>query len=193
MTSWLNQPVSRHTSPIHAPGFTRGLSMQVPELDAEGRLVTCPRTLKVKIPKGVTQGQRIRLAGQGGPGLGGAPAGDLYLEMVLAPHRLYHATGRDIHLDLPVAPWEVALGETVTVPTLGGNVELRIPPGSEAGTRLRLKGRGLPGNPPGDQYVVLEIVTPRADTDRARALYGQMKQEMAFDARAYLGGQADAA
>ena len=159
----------------------------MPQLDAEGRIVTRRRTLSVKIPKGVAGGQRIRLAGQGGPGLGGAPAGDLYLEVVLEPHRLYHVDGRDVYVDLPVAPWEAALGDTVTVPTLGGKVELRIPPGSQSGSKLRLKGRGLPGNPPGDQYVVLEVVAPKADSDAARTLYEKMKREMAFDPRANLG------
>ena len=142
----------------------------------------------MKFPRGVTQGQRIRLAGQGGSGLGGAPAGDLYLDVVLAPHRHFHVKGRDVFLDLPVAPWETALGETVTVPTLSGKVDLRIPPGSQSGARLRLRGRGLPGSPPGDQFAVLEIVTPKADTERTRALYEQMKREMAFDPRSGLGG-----
>lgn len=169
-------------------GTTRSLLLQVPELDDEGRVVTRARTLNVKIPKGVTEGQRIRLAGQGGPGLGGAAAGDLYLEVMLTPHRLYHVAGQDVYLDLPVAPWEAALGDTVTTPTLGGKVDLKIPAGSQSGTKLRLKGRGLPGNPPGDQYVVLDIVIPKADTDTARALYAQMKREMAFDPRASLGG-----
>ena len=167
-------------------GTTRSLSLQIPELDGEGRVVTRTHTLNVQIPKGVTEGQRIRLAGQGGPGLGGAAAGDLYLEVALAPHRLYHVSGRDVYLDLPVAPWEAALGDTVTTPTLGGKVDLKIPPGSQSGTKLRLKGRGLPGNPPGDQYVVLDIVTPKADTDTARTLYAQMKRELAFDPRAHL-------
>ena len=169
-------------------GATRSLSLQVPELDEQGHVTTRTRTLHVTIPKGVVQGQRIRLAGQGGPGLGGAAAGDLYLEVVFSLHPLFHADGRDVHLDLPVAPWEAALGATVTVPTLGGDVELKVPPGSRTGTKLRLKGRGLSGNPPGDQYVELEIQTPEAETDDARALYERMQREMAFDPRAGLGG-----
>lgn len=169
-------------------GTTRSLLLQVPELNDEGRVVTRARTLNVKIPKGVTEGRRIRLAGQGGPGLGGAAAGDLYLEVMFTPHRLYHVAGQDVYLDLPVTPWEAALGDTVTAPTLGGQVDLKIPSGSQSGTKLRLKGRGLPGKPPGDQYVVLDIVIPEADTDKARALYAQMKREMAFDPRANLGG-----
>ncbi len=168
-------------------GATRTLSLALPELDEEGRLATRPHTLNVRIPKGVVPGQRIRLGGQGGPGLGGAAAGDLYLEVAFEPHRLFEVVGRDVYLDLPVAPWEAALGETVTTPTLAGNVELKVPPGSQTGTRLRLKGRGLPGKPAGDQYVVLEIHTPKAETGGERALYERMKQEMAFDPRAGLG------
>ena len=168
-------------------GTTRSLSLPLPELDEAGRLVTRLHTLNVKIPQGVTQGQRIRLGGQGGPGLGGASAGDLYLEVVFAPHRIFQVAGRDVYLDLPVAPWEAALGETITTPTLGGNVDLKVRPGSQTGTRLRLKGRGLPGKPVGDQYVVLEIRTPTAETGDARALYERMKREMEFDPRANLG------
>ena len=168
-------------------GATRSLSLEVPQFDDEGRLVTRRHNLNVTIPKGVVQGQQIRLRGQGGPGLGGAPDGDLYLEVVFAPHSLFRAAGRDIHLDLPVAPWEAALGATVTAPTLGGDVELKIPAGSATGSRLRLKGRGLPGTPAGDQYVEIEIQTPKAETDEARALYERMSREMAFDPRAGLG------
>ena len=168
-------------------GTARSLSLQVPQLDEEGRLATRNRTLNVTVPKGIVQGQQIRLRGQGGPGLGGAPDGDLYLEVVFAPHPLFRADGRDVHLDLPVAPWEAALGETVTAPTLGDEVELKIPAGSGSGSRLRLKGRGLPGTPAGNQYVELEIQTPKGETDEARAFYERMKREMAFDPRAGLG------
>ncbi len=168
-------------------GTTTHLSLQVPELDSSGHMVTRPRTLKVKIPQGVTQGQRIRLAGQGAPGMGGAEPGDLYLEVHLKPHPLFHVDGKDVYLDLPIAPWEAALGDTVKVPTLGGPVDLKIPPGSGSGARLRLKGRGMPGQPPGDQYVVLKVVVPEARTDAERALYEKMKNELAFDARAHLG------
>ena len=167
-------------------GTTRGLSLQVPQIDDAGRLTTRSRSLNVTIPKGVVHGQQIRLRGQGGPGLGGASDGDLYLEIVFAPHSLFRAAGRSIHLNLPVAPWEAALGATVTAPTLGGDVELKIPAGSRTGTRLRLRGRGLPGTPAGDQYVEIEIQTPKAETDEARALYERMRQEMAFDPRASL-------
>jgi curved DNA-binding protein len=168
-------------------GATRTLNLSMPELDAQGRVAARSRNLNVKIPKGVTEGQRIRLSGQGGPGIGGGPNGDLYLEVSFEPHPIFHAQKRDIHVNLPVAPWEAALGATVPVPTLGGKVELRVPPGSQTGTKLRLRGRGLPGSPAGDQYVVLEIVVPKAQTPAARELYEKMEREMAFNPRAQLG------
>ncbi len=144
------------------------------------------RRLQVKIPPGVTEGQRIRLAGQGGPGAGGGPGGDLYLEVSIRPHARYRLEGRDVHMDLPVTPWEAALGATVNVPTLEGRVELKIPPGSQSGRRLRLKGRGLAGRPAGDQYVTLQIVTPPADTEQARAFYERMKKDLPFEPREHL-------
>jgi curved DNA-binding protein len=132
----------------------------------------------------VADGQVIRLAGQGSPGAGGGGRGDLYLKVVLRRHPLFTVEGRDVTLTLPVAPWEAALGATVTVPTLGGPVELRVPPGSRAGQKLRLKGRGLGGSPAGDQYVMLQVVLPPADSDRARAFYEKMRLELPFDPRA---------
>jgi curved DNA-binding protein len=136
------------------------------------------RTLEVRIPKGVRAGQRIRLAGQGSGG------GDLYLEIDFAPHRLYRLEGTDLYLDLPITPWEAALGATVKVPTLGGPVELTIPAGAQSGDKLRLRGRGLPATPtPGDQYVVLKMVTPAARTDAARDLYNRMASERPLDPR----------
>jgi curved DNA-binding protein len=169
-------------------GATRTITLQMPRLDAEGHVVTRERSLNVKIPKGVTEGQRIRLPGQSAGGIGGEPAGDLYLQIAFQPHPFFKAEKRDIHLQLPVTPWEAALGQTVTVPTLGGNVELKIPPGSQSGNRLRLKGRGLPGDPPGDQFVQLRIVTPRAETDAAKALYERMAQEIPMNPRVTLTG-----
>jgi curved DNA-binding protein len=167
-------------------GGSRTIELKAPQMDDGGRVTVKPRTLKVTIPPGVTEGQRIRLAGQGSAGVGGGPAGDLYLEIHLRPHRLFQVDGRDVTLTLPIAPWEAALGATVQTPTLAGPVELRIPSNAKAGQRLRLKGRGLPGNPPGDQYVVLKVVAPPADTPRAQELYEQMKREMSFDPRAEL-------
>ncbi len=144
------------------------------------------RTLRVTVPAGVTEGQSIRLTGQGEPASGRGRAGDLYLTVHIRPHRNLELDGRDVKLTLPVAPWEAALGATLTVPTLGGPVELRIPAQSQTGSRLRLRGRGLAGEPPGDQYVMLKVVLPPADTPAARELYERMKQELAFDPRAGL-------
>ncbi|HID49595.1 MAG TPA: J domain-containing protein [Chromatiales bacterium] len=168
-------------------GSERAITLRVPEVDASGHVVTRDRTLQVKIPKGITRGQRIRLRGQGAPGVGQGEAGDLYLEVEFEPHPFYRVEGRDIYLDLPVTPWEAALGATVAIPTLGGTVDLKIPPGSQTGRKLRLKGRGLPGTPPGDQYVILQIETPPAKDDKARALYQRMQQEMNFNPRRRLG------
>jgi curved DNA-binding protein len=168
-------------------GATRTITLQVPELDPQGHLHTRERVLNVRIPKGVKQGQHIRLAGQGAPGLGKGRAGDLYLEIEFRPHAYYHVDGRDLYLDLPVAPWEAALGSTAKAPTPGGIVDLKIPPGSKSGSKLRLKGRGIPGDPPGDLYVVLKIALPAADTEAAQTLYRKMEQELRFNPRAHLG------
>ena len=144
------------------------------------------RTIRINVPAGVTEGQKIRLAGQGGAPVGRGKAGDLYLGIRIRPHRLFKLDQRNVTLRLPLAPWEAALGTSVKVPTLGGSVEMRIPAGSQSGKTLRLRGRGLPGNPPGDQFVELEIVVPPADTPEAKALYEQMRTQLAFDPRADL-------
>lgn len=167
-------------------GGTRTIELRSPEMTADGHVVVKPRTLRVSIPAGVTDGQQIRLAGQGSPGIGGGPAGDLFLEVTIRPHRLFKAEGRDVTLTLPVAPWEAALGETVAVPTLGGSVDMKLPAGARAGQTLRLRGRGLPGQPPGDQFVLLQIVLP-PDSPRSRQLFEQMQREVPFDPRADLG------
>jgi len=168
-------------------GATRSITLRAPEVDAQGHVVTHERTLKVNIPKGVRQGQRIRLSGQGSPGFGGGPAGDLYLEIEFRPHNHYRAEGRDIYLTLPIAPWEAALGARVAAPTPGGKVDLKVPDGSTSGRKMRLKGRGIPGKPPGDLYVELSIAMPPADNEQARELYREMQQKLAFNPRAELG------
>jgi curved DNA-binding protein len=155
-------------------------SVEIQVRGADGR----PRRLRVKIPAGVSDGKRVRLKGQGGPGVGSGAAGDLFVEFRLVPHPQFRAEGRDIHYELPVTPWEAALGTELTVPTLGGSVKLKIPANSQAGSRLRLKGRGLPGDPPGDQLVTLKVVLPKADSAERKALYRQMAETMAFDPRA---------
>jgi curved DNA-binding protein len=168
-------------------GVTRTITLRVPKLDEHGRLSVQPHSLNVKIPKGIRQGQHIRLAGQGAPGHGGGVAGDLYLQVELKPHPLYRVDDRDVYLDLPIAPWEAALGATVKVPTPDGAVELKIPAGSKQGRKLRLKGRGIPARQRGDFYVIAQIALPAADTEQAKALYRKMEQELAFNPRSHLG------
>ena len=169
-------------------GAKRSISLRMPALDGAGRGVLQERTLDVNIPKGVRAGQNLRLAGQGGPGLGDGPTGDLFLEIEFHTHRLYRVDGRDVYVDLPLAPWEAALGASVSVPTPDGEVELTIPPSSAAGRKLRLKGKGIPGQPPGDMYVVVTIVLPPASTEPARRAYEAFKAATDFNPRAMLKG-----
>lgn len=164
-------------------GARRGISLRMPTLDAQGRMAMQERTLEVSIPKGVRAGQHLRLAGQGAPGLGGGAAGDLYLEIAFKPDARFRVDGRDVYLDLPLAPWEAALGAAVDAPTPEGTVQLTVPPGSAAGRQLRLKGRGIPGSPPGDLYVVLAIALPPADSEAARDAYRTMAQAFDFNPR----------
>ena len=141
--------------------------------------------LNVKIPTGITAGKKIRLAGQGKEGMGGK-AGDLYIEVAIAKHVHYTVKGKDIYLDLPIAPWEAALGAKVTVPTLAGRINLKIPTNAKSGQKMRLKGRGLPSKEAGDQFVILQIIAPPANTDLAKKLYQQMAEELHFNPREIL-------
>ncbi len=168
-------------------GATRIIQLAVPEWDATGSRVMRNHALQVQIPHGVVQGQQIRLAGQGAAGAGGGPRGDLYLEVQLQPHPLFKSEGHDIYLNLPLTPWEAALGAQLTVPTLGGNVEVKIPAGSQSGQKLRLKGRGLGSKTRGDQYIVLQIVAPPAMTPAAREFYERMSRELPFNPRSHMG------
>jgi curved DNA-binding protein len=163
-------------------GSERTLQLQVPEVNASGQMTTKLKTIRVKIPVGVAEGQQIRLKGQGGPGVGGE-AGDLYLEIKIAKHPSYSLVGRDIYFNLPVSPWEAALGSTVVAATLGGKIELKIPSGSQTGKKLRLKGRGLPGKQAGDLYVIIQIFTPPATTEEAKQLYQEMASKLPFNPR----------
>jgi len=165
-------------------GGSRAITLQEPERAPDGAARTRERTLNVRIPPGVTDGQQIRLRGQGEPGRGGAAAGDIYLEVEIEPHARFQLEGRDIYVTVPIAPWEAALGARIQVPTLDGNVDMKVPPGSQSGKKLRLRGRGMPGKPKGDQYVILRIVTPPADNDKAKAAYRRMAEEMPFNPRA---------
>ncbi len=167
-------------------GGQRQIQLAVPERSAQGQITQSLRNLTVRIPAGIQDGQQIRLAGQGAPGVGGAPAGDLYLEVRIRPHPHFQLEGKDVHLHLPVSPWEAALGEKLQVPTLGGSVALTLPSGVRSGQRLRLKGRGLPGNPPGDQYVIVQIQAPRPENEEQAELYRTMARQMPFNPRKHL-------
>ena len=164
-------------------GATRQISLRVPKMDAQGRVALDTRTLNVKIPKGVHAGQIIRLTGQGSPGMNGAAAGDLLLEVQFRPHPRLRAEGRDIYLSLPVAPWEAALGAVVSVELPGGPLQTRLPEGVQRNRSLRVRGKGLPGHPPGDLILELQIVLPPANTPEARAVYENMAKSLAFEPR----------
>jgi curved DNA-binding protein len=168
-------------------GVEREISLRALEVDAQGKPGYVNRTLSVKIPAGIRPGQFIRLAGQGMPGHGGEAAGDLYLEVRIASHKLYRVDGSDLYMTLPVTPTEAALGAQVQVPTpSGGLVEVTIPPNARSGLKLRLKDRGLPGKPPGHLYLLLEIALPPADTEAARQAYAQLAKAAPFDPRRHL-------
>ncbi|WP_227269518.1 DnaJ C-terminal domain-containing protein [Roseobacter weihaiensis] len=169
-------------------GANRTISLRMPVVGPDGRVTLQDRSISVQIPKGTAQGQHIRLAGQAAPAFGSGAAGDLYLEVAFAAHPVYRPDGRDLHLDLPVAPWEAALGGHVVMPTPDGKVDLRIPKNARTGQKLRLKGKGLPGVPAGDIYATLRIVNPKVTTQEARAFFEKMAKDMPFDPRAQLGG-----
>jgi curved DNA-binding protein len=165
-------------------GARHTVSLRRPVVDAQGHAGVHDRQLEVNIPKGVRPGQHLRLAGLGDPAGPGAAAGDLYLEIAFRPHPRFRVDGADVWFDLPVAPWEAALGATLEVPTPEGTVQLGIPAGSASGRKLRLKGKGLPGKVPGDLYAVLKIAQPKADTDAAREAYAALARAFPrFDPR----------
>ena len=164
------------------------LKLEMPDYDAGGHMVRVPRTLKVRVPRGVVDGRRLRLRGQGGRGFNGGANGDLYLTVGLLPHRLYRTRDHDLYLDLPLAPWEAALGASVEVPTPGGRVQLKIPPGTAADRTMRLAARGLPrpGEGSGDLYAVVKIVTPTVLSEREQTLYRELASASTFSPRAAL-------
>jgi curved DNA-binding protein len=168
-------------------GSMRELTLRSPELDSTGQVVLRERTLQVNIPKGVYAGQQIRLAKQGAKGLGDGSLGDLYLEIAFLPHPVYRPDGRDLYVSLPLAPWELMLGAAIQVPTPAGIVEVSIPANSQIGKKMRLRGRGIPAMVPGDQYLVLEVVLPLANSEKARAVYTKMSEELPFNPRSHLG------
>ena len=181
-----------------APGADTEAEIELPVEDAYAggrRRITLqtaagPRSYEVSIPAGVVDGQRIRLAGQGAAGGGGGPRGDLYLVVRLAPHPRYRVDGRDITVDLPVAPWEAALGASVPVDTPGGQVQIQVPAGSSSGRRLRLRGRGMPDprGQAGDLYAEVRIVVPAQPSAPERQLWQQLAASSRFDPRGSRAG-----
>ena len=165
-------------------GGEKSISFQVHEPDEQGFLRRRRKTLKVKIPPGVTRGQQIRLKGQGGPGMGGGEPGDLFIEIDLAPHPLFVVDGKNLQLTVPIAPWEAALGAAIRIPTLDGELNIKIPPGSSGGQKLRLAGKGLSG---GDLIAILRIAMPRQHSDKARDLYRQLADASQYDVRSDWG------
>lgn len=169
-------------------GAQRDITLRVPQVDAQGQVTAREHSISFNIPRGVRAGQQIRLAGQGGAGIGEGQPGDLYLEVEFRPHAHYRVDRHDVYLDLPVSPWEAALGAEIEVPTPTGVVQLTIPPGSSAGRKLRLKGRGLPASTPGDFFFVLQIALPAALTPADQAAYRDLAAQFkGFDPRAHLG------
>jgi len=173
-------------------GATVDLELGVPEFDENGAMRRAQRSFKARVPKGATDGQRLRLRGQGGKGVNGGPDGDLYLNIALRPHPLFRASGHDLYLDLPLAPWEAVLGATVAVPTLGGTVQLKVPPGTQGGHKLRLAGRGLPTphGGAGDLYAIAQIAVPHAASEKERALYQELAKGASFNPRGHFDQEA---
>jgi curved DNA-binding protein len=170
-------------------GAKRTITLHMPTQDANGHVSTQERKLDVSIPKGIKAGQNLRLAGQGGPGIGAGGAGDLYLEIDFHPNPLYRVDGKDVYLDLPLAPWEAALGTTVNIPTpAGSTLELKIPAGTAAGRKMRLKEKGIPSKEAGDLYVIPNIVLPSAETDAQKEAYQVLEKAFDFKPRNHLKG-----
>jgi curved DNA-binding protein len=163
------------------------LDLSVSEYDERGVAHRVPHRIKVRIPKGVTDGQKLRVPGKGGKGMQGGRAGDLYLDIQVQPHPLFRGSGQDLYVDLPLAPWEAVLGTSVELPTLAGAVSLKVPAGTRAGQQLRLGGRGLsrPGGKSGDLFAIVSIVVPTVVNERERSLYRELSESSNFDPRAH--------
>ena len=161
--------------------------MSLPEYDQNGLPHRVPRKLKVRIPRGATDGQKLRLPGKGGKGINGGRDGDVYLDVVIAPHPLFRVSDHDIYLDLPLAPWEAVLGTTVRMPTPGGPVDIKVPAGTPAGRQLRLPGRGLPKprGGAGDLFAIVQIAVPGTPSDRERELFRQLAAASSFNPRGH--------
>ena len=165
------------------------LDLAAIEYDDEGRARRVPHRIKLRVPSGVTDGQKLRVPGKGGKGLRGGPDGDLYLDIAVAAHPVFRVDGMDLHVDLPLAPWEAVLGASVELPTPAGRVTLRVPAGTRAGQRLRLTGRGMarPDGTKGDLYAQAQIAVPTVVDEPQRKLYESLRDASSFDPRAHLG------
>ncbi len=172
-----------------ARGTEVSLETVATEVGEDGTLRRVPRTVRIRVPRGATDGQRLRVPGKGGPGVGGGAPGDLYLDIRLQPHPLFRPVDHDLYVEVPIAPWEAVLGGEVEVPTLDGRVNVNVRPGSRAGQKLRLGGKGLPkaNGGHGDLYCVLQVVTPTVLSDREKALYEELAQISKFDPRGHFG------
>lgn len=171
-----------------ARGTEVSFSLSVPALRADGRVETQTRSGRIRVPRGVVEGERLRVPGKGGDGIGGGAPGDLYLVIRLAPHSRFRAVGHDLYLELPIAPWEAALGAEITVPSLDGPVAVSLKPGMRSGQKLRLAGKGLPHrrDGAGDLYGVIQIVLPERIGEREQALYRELAEASAFHPRLHL-------
>jgi curved DNA-binding protein len=167
-------------------GATKSITLQIAQVGGDGRPQGRTRTYEVHIPAGTTEGARIRLTGQGGPGRGGAPAGDLYLLVHVAPHPTFRVSGHDLEMNLSISPWEAALGTKVTLPLLDGAASVQIPAGTESGRRLRLKGKGLPrggGQGSGDLFAVVQIMVPPRLSAKEKELFEELARTSSFNPR----------
>lgn len=165
-------------------GTTKSISLHTPQQDQQGHVVLKERVLNVKIPKGVKEGQHIRLPGQGTLGFGGGASGDLFLEVHFKQDNIYRVEGRDIYINVAITPWEAALGETIKVITPTGDVQMKVPVNSKSGSKLRLKGRGIPAKDiAGDLFAILNIVTPPANNEKEKQFYKEMAEVFSFNPR----------
>ncbi len=176
-----------------AQGTEVSFSLSVPVLGADGRVQKQSRSGRIRVPRGVVEGERLRVPGKGGDGVAGGAPGDLYLEVRLAPHPRFRAVGHDLYLELPIAPWEAALGAEISVPSLDGPVAVSLKPGMRSGQKLRLAGKGLPHrrDGAGDLYGVIQIVLPEKIGEREQALYRELAEASAFRPRHHLEGPTD--
>jgi curved DNA-binding protein len=173
-----------------ARGKDIAVEFSVPELGPDGRVQRHSKTARIRVPKGVSDGERLRVPGKGGPGMGTGKPGDLYLDIRLERHPLFQVVGHDLYLELPIAPWEAVLGAEIELPSLEGPLRLTIRPGARGGQKLRLAGKGLPRREDGagDLFCVLQIVTPTVISEKEKELFRDLAATSTFDPRAHLLG-----